>query len=228
MISTSIAKNLLLESLSDLEAKKSFLSPDDYAADIINVTCKYFIENERGIKSGPNAMMHFTTNYMNKSDDVKLFIESIKSDYPHLLTSQNIQNLVQNVCLNIGWDGMPGFLEDYFYKTHGISVANDTEHYEFISSSHKRYQYDALVSTSNVDRNISLMFSNNKKKMAVTITPTLSRKESHFDHQDGDSFFYKGITDPDYVFEVHFDSYDDVDFFALELRSRNLRLEYFE
>lgn len=217
-------KKMLLESLHDLKARRAFLSQDDIAADIINIICKYILSNET-VQCGPNAMYYFPSNYMNYKDIVEGFVSSIKSEYS--LSQSNIESLAQNVCLNLGWDGMPGFLDDYFSKNHGIVGNSNLEHFEYISSFHKRFEYGALTEQSEVDRLISLSFRENKTKMAVTITPSLTRKEARLVKRNGDVLIYEG-TDPDYLFEIHFDSFDEVNFFALDLKPRHLRLEYYE
>lgn len=227
MIDTDIAKNLLLGSIHDLENKISLLSDDDYAAEIINVTCQYFIEKSDKYVNGANAMLYFQNNFSNLNQEVSVFISSIKKDYPYLLTPSNIQNLTQNICLNLGWNGMKDFLNDYFYKKHGKILDTSEEHYEFSSSFHKRLESDNCIEMSNVDRQISVTLSNDRKCIAVSITPSLTLKVGNLKYQNDNVYKYEG-KDPDYLFEFHFDSFGDISFFALELLSRKLRIEYFE
>ena len=134
MVSTKKAYNLLVESLSDLEERNGQLSPDDYAADIINVTCQYLIDNNYCYRNGVNAMDYFYENYINLRNDVESIISSISGVYPNIVTDQTVESMAQNVCLNIGWVGMPTFLKDYFYKKHGKTGNVASEFYEFSSS----------------------------------------------------------------------------------------------
>ena len=227
MVSTKKAYNLLVESLSDLEERNGQLSPDDYAADIINVTCQYLIDNNYCYRNGVNAMDYFYENYINLRNDVESIISSISGVYPNIVTDQTVESMAQNVCLNIGWVGMPTFLKDYFYKKHGKTGNVASEFYEFSSSSHIRYENGRAVSKSNVDRQISLTFSNDRQHLLVTITPSLSPKEANLKSQLDSRLIYKGI-DPEYKFEVVFDEFDDVCGFSVELIDRKIKLEYFE
>ena len=227
MVSTQEAYNLLIDSISDLEKKNCYLSPDDYAADIINVTCQYFIDNKFNFRKGPVPMAFFSENYMKFRNDAENFIGSISGVYPRIVTAQNIRNMAQNVCLNIGWDGMPSFLNDYFYKKHGKNEESKSEHFEFASSLHERYENGILVSKSDVDRQISLTFTNDRRNMTVRITPSLSLKEARLENRFDSRLVYRGV-DPDYRFEVVFNEWGDVGVFSLELKSRCLKLDYFE
>ena len=227
MISTTEAKRLLCESIEDLKQRNAYLSQDDYAADIINVACRYFIKRGTGFTAGPNAMAYYFQNYPSMSADVSAFVGSIRDSYPSLINSATIESLTQNICLNLGWDGMPGFLDEYFYQKHGQRPSGNVERYNFISSYHKRYEYGTCTQTSSVDREVSLTFTENKNKMSVVITPSLSRKESRLQSKSGSTYTYIG-NDPDYRFVVTFDSSDDISHFSLELIPRHLRLEYFE
>lgn len=118
MVDTNKARKLITSSLRALKAKNPNPLVDDYAADIINVTCKYFLENGYEVKSGPQhlAMSFFTENFMNLEDDVVDFISSAQDEYPNILTATNIKQLTQSVCLNLGWNGMYAFVLDYFSK----------------------------------------------------------------------------------------------------------------
>lgn len=227
MVSTQEAYNLLVDSISDLEKRNGYLSPDDYAADIINVTCKYFIDKKFSYRKGPDAMSLFPENYMKFRNDAESFIGSISGRYPRIVTEQNIRNMAQNVCLNIGWNGMSSFLNDYFYKKHGKNEGLKSEHFEFASSFHVRYENGILASKSDADRQISLTFTNDRKNMTVRITPSLSLKEARLENRIDSHLVYRGV-DPDYRFDVIFDEWGDVGGFSLELASRRLKLDYFE
>lgn len=225
MITKAEARVLVLKSLKDLELKNSNLSADEYAADVINVACKYILENPMLHPNvSPMPQLAFYDNYEQFSQIAKTFAASVENEYPFI--ASNTENLAQNICLNIGWDGMPGFLEDYFYKKHGNAVV-ELNRLEFLSSFHKRYERGIFVEESQVDRNIEMTFSLDWEKMSISITPSLSRKEGVLCmRKRGNVLVYKA--NPSYQFEIHLDSYDEVTFFALEILDRGLRIEYYE
>lgn len=228
MVDVNVARNLLKDSLADLEKRfSSQMSPDDYAADIINVTCRYFLNKYNDISCGDNAMLYFNANYLRFKDEIGIFVGSIRNDYPIIITPQNIIGLTQNICLNIGWNEMPAFLDEYFYKKHGLSNDNLPRKYEYSSSSHIRFEGDTFIERSNVDRQISLSFSKDMKKMSVCIIPTLSLKQGILISQQIRTYIYRSIEE-DYIFIVRFDNYEEVDYFSIELKSRHLKIEYSE
>ena len=122
---------------------------------------------------------------------------------------------------------MPAFLDEYFYKKHGLSNDNLPRKYEYSSSSHIRFEGDTFIERSNVDRQISLSFSKDMKKMSVCIIPTLSLKQGILISQQIRTYIYRSIEE-DYIFIVRFDNYEEVDYFSIELKSRHLKIEYSE
>lgn len=223
MINTTTAREQILLSIRDLEKRNLRLSVDDYAADIINVACRYFIQSTSIMKTSDSPMVYYSYNYRVMNNDVRLFVSSVKGYYP-FLNDTAVQSLTENICLNLGWNGMPGFLEDYFYKKHGQG-STQCERIDFFSDNHTRYENNHYVNSSEVDRQISLVFTNNRRSLAVSITPSLSRKEASFLRKEGKDLYYVG-TDPDYSFVVRINENDEVELFILILKSKSLKIEY--
>ena len=129
---------------------------------------------------------------------------------------------------NVLWDGMWEFLRDYFQKNHGIQIDDvETEPAIFYSNKHKRYENNSLVSESEVERTINLNFIDNKEVLVIGIAPSLSPKKSYKVERNGNSVKYKG-DDPDYLFTVTYDDFDEVEQFVLEMPNRGLKIVYFE
>ena len=122
------------------------------------------------------------------------------------------------------WD----FLRDYFQKNHGVQIDEvETTPLIFYSTKHKRYENGNLVSESEVERTINLSFIDDKEELIVSIEPSLSPKKSHQISNNGNEIKFKGY-DPDYMFIVRLDDFDEVEQFTLEMPNRNLKIIYFE
>ncbi|WP_300704381.1 hypothetical protein [Bacteroides sp.] len=224
MITDSEARSLVLSSLTDLKNRIGYLNSDDLAADVINVACKWILEKcPKRPKVYSVPQMAFADNYSNFRSIAAIFPNSVGNEYP--IIHQNVENLTQNICLNIGWDGMPGFLEDYFYKKHCATNGFDKDIRVFMSSCHKRYQYGKYVEQSMVPRKVELSFSNGESNLAVSITPSLSRKSARLISRNGNCLIYSG---EGYRFTVNLDDFDEVELFTLEIPDRQLKLEYYE
>lgn len=222
MITLNEAHNLVINSLNDLKSRKMQLSPDDIAADIINVGCKWILEKcPRRPNVADMPQLTFADNYYNFSDIASVFPKAVVREYPYI--SQFIDDLTKSICLNIGWIGMPSFLDDYFYKNHGVSSGQNIV--VFMSSFHKRYQSGRFIEESVVPRKIELSFNNNEQNLDVTITPSLSRKTSKLRYNNGSTRIYEG---DGYRYTIKFDIFEEVSHFTLELIERDLKLEYYE
>ncbi len=126
------------------------------------------------------------------------------------------------------WDGLWDFLANYFQNNLGISIDNvEREVVKFDSFRHIRYENNLFISESEVERKIAIIFSNNKKTCQVEISPTLSPKQANLHAVSGNTYSYIG-TDPDYLFVIDFDQFDNIEKFSLILTNRNVRIDYFE
>ncbi len=220
-------QRLILESITDLRAHFSSLSDDDIAADIINVTCKYIIESKHfDYRTSQQPMTYFHHNWASCNSFVSEVIMSLRPNLNGIITDQTCQALTQNVCFNLGWSEMPTFLNNYFSEKHGRSQYEDEEMFDFMSVEHNRYHNSQLVSSSKVDRNISVKCWNNREDMSIEITPSLSLKRGRLEKILGKLYLYRGV-DPDYLFEIKFNQFDEIEYVSVTLQSRGLKLSFY-
>lgn len=225
MISFLEAHNLVVNSLTDLEQQSIVrLTTDDIVTDVTCVACKWIIEQCPKL-----PIMHFdpnmvyADNYKNFYNIAFVFPSSVEVEYP--IVWQNAENMAKNICLFIGWIGIFRFLDDYFETKHNMIGGNYNIVKIFISSYHKRFQSCRLIEQSVVQRKIELFFSEDYMKLAVSITPVLSRKLARLVSHQNNRSIYEGSG---YRFRIYFNEFDEVEFFSLELLERELELEYYQ
>lgn len=206
------AKQLLAQSITNLQNRRGQITMADVEAEVINNACLNILKN----KDTQNAIIY-----------AQIFTESAQELIPQYSEKESMSALM-GIQQNVLWDGMWDFLRDYFQKNHGIQIDDiETEPAIFYSNKHKRYENNSLVSESEVERTINLNFIDNKEVLVIGIAPSLSPKKSYKLERNGNSVKYKG-DDPDYLFTVTYDDFDEVEQFTLEMPNRGLKIVYFE
>jgi hypothetical protein len=133
------------------------------------------------------------------------------------------------------WDGIWDFIRNYFRNTLGSNIDEvKLEIERFDSSSHTREQFGQLVSKSEVNRKVEIIFSENKRTILVSIaTPELgvlgglSEKKAILEIENEHNKVYRGI-DPDYRFTIVYDRFGTIEEFILDILTRSLRIIYHE
>ena len=126
------------------------------------------------------------------------------------------------------WDGLWNFLIEYFESKLGISLDNDTRTtYRLDSTFHKRYEYGTLITTSEANRKVTIILSDDKRNGHFFVSDTLSNKEANLTSVNGNRYLYTG-TDPDFLFEFVMDNFNNVEKFSITRTDKNLRIDYFE
>lgn len=206
------AKQVLAQSITNLQNRRDQITMADVEAEVINNACLNILKN----KDTQNAIIY-----------AQIFTESAQELIPQYSEKESMSALM-GIQQNVLWDGMWDFLRDYFQKNHGIQIDDvETEPSIFYSNKHKRYENNSLVSESEVERTINLNFIDNKEVLVIGIAPSLSPKKSYKLERNGNSVKYKG-DDPDYLFTVTYDDFDEVKQFTLEMPNRGLKIVYFE
>lgn len=206
------AKQVLAQSITNLQNRRGQITMADVEAEVINNACLNILKN----KDTQNAIIY-----------AQIFTESAQELIPQYSEKESMSALM-GIQQNVLWDGMWDFLRDYFQKNHGIQIDDiETEPAIFYSNKHKRYENNSLVSESEVERTINLNFIDNKEVLVIGIAPSLSPKKSYKLERNGNSVKYKG-DDPDYLFTVTYDDFDEVEQFTLEMPNRGLKIVYFE
>ena len=221
---------ILKESIINLQHRRGQITLSDVEAEVINNACLAILRRRREI----------TNNASNIEDIFKGVISSVQEVVPYtqafteaaaLLFSdyrdKEAVTAIMGIQQNVAWEGMWDYLRDYFQKNHGLSIDTiETTSTIFYSTSHKRYENGVLVADSKADRTINISFIEDRE-IIVSIEPSLSPKNGYLIDQTGNQKKFKGH-DPDYLFIVNMDSFDEVESFILEMPNRNLRIHYFE
>jgi hypothetical protein len=206
------AKQVLAQSITNLQNRRGQITIADVEAEVINNACLNILKN----KDTQNAIIY-----------AQIFTESAQELIPQYSEKESMSALM-GIQQNVLWDGMWDFLRDYFQKNHGIQIDEvETEPAIFYSNKHKRYENNSLVTESEVERTINLNFIDNKEVLIIGIAPSLSPKKSYKLERNVNSVKYKG-DDPDYLFTVTYDDFDEVEQFTLEMPNRGLKIVYFE
>lgn len=226
------AKQILGQSISNLHQRRGSLNSNDLEAEVINNACLYILKNQKDKMREGNTIEAMFTGALNATQDslpiAKAFTDGAMELFPEHYSIKEATVATMGIQQNVSWGGMWDFLRDYFQKNHGIQIDEvEAEPIIFYSNKHKRYENNSLVSESEVERTINLNFVNNKEVLIVGIAPSLSPKKSYKLENNGNRVTYKG-EDPDYLFTITYDDFDEVEQFTLEMPKRGLKIVYFE
>lgn len=228
----SQAKKHLIQSISNLQQRRGNLTVADLEAEVINNTCLFVLKNQKEKMRQGKTIEEMFLGALNSTQDfipiTSAFTEAAMELFPGQYTEQHAMIATMGVQQNVAWEGMWDFLRDYFQKNHGIQIDDTkTESAIFYSTKHKRYENGVLVSESEVERTINLSFIDDNQELIVSIEPSLSTKKSHLIFNNETILKYKGY-DPDYLFTIKLDNFDEVEQFTLEMPNRRLKIIYFE
>ena len=226
------AKRILIESISNLKKRRGNITANDVEAEVINNACLCILKNQKEkIQKGNTIEEMFFEAFKSTEDAIpiaKAFTDSAMDLFPQYYAEQNAVMATMGIQQNVAWEGMWDYLRDYFQQNHGIQIDEiETTPLFFYSTEHKRYENDNFVSESKIERTINLNFISDKKELVVSIAPSLSPKKSYLISNNSNEYKYRG-SDPDYLFTVTFDDFDEVKNFILEMPNRKLKIIYFE
>lgn len=226
------AKQILAQSISNLKQRRGNIATGDLEAEVINNACLSILRNQKDkMRQGKTIEEMFLGALSATQDFVPIaqaFTEAAMELFPQHYSEREAIVAIMGIQQNVAWDGMWDFLREYFQKNHGIQIDGvETMPSIFYSTKHNRYENGNSVSETEVERTINLSFIGEKQELIVSIDPSLSPKKSHQVSNNGSEYKFKGY-DPDYLFTVRFDDFDEVDQFVLEMPNRNLKIIYFE
>lgn len=206
------AKQNLHKSITNLQSRRNELTMADIEAEVINNACLDILKNK---------------DLSNANKYAQAYAQAGMALIPQY-SEKHAMNAQIGIPQNVNWDGMWDFLRDYFQKNHGIEIDNvETTPNTFYSSRHERYENNNLVSESEVDRTININFLKDNEEIIVGIAPSLSPKKALRISKNERQEKFKG-TDPDYLFTINYDDFDEIDNFVLEMPNRGLKIVYFE
>lgn len=161
-------------------------------------------------------------------NEITIFREYLNSAMEIFERMEDQSATLPGFIATLQWDGLWDFLANYFQNNLGLSIDNvEREVVRFDSFRHIRYENDLFISESEVERKISITFINSKETCQVEISPSLSPKQANLRSVNGNTHSYIG-SDPDYLFVINYDQFDNIEKFSLTLTNRNVRIDYFE
>ncbi|PTN09298.1 hypothetical protein C8N47_105139 [Mangrovibacterium marinum] len=219
---------ILHNGFQNLINRNGSLNLGDVETEVINQACRYIIETSDRLATVHDVsqignvitanMVHYQTASAFTSAAARLFPEHYRED--------EINTGIAGIMSNISWAGMWDFLRDYFQKNHGEAIDNKVnEPTIFYSVHHERFEGRLPVKPVDVERNINIVFMDDRQDVIVSIEPTLSPKKARLVNKADDVYSYRGY-DPDYLFHIHFNHFDEVERFVLELPNRSIKLVY--
>jgi len=226
------AKRILLRSVSNLQERRGDITIGDLEAEVINNACLYILKNQKEQMSKSKSIEAMFLSALNSAKDfvpyAQAFTEAAMELFPRHYTEKEAIPATFGIQQNIAWEGMWDHLRNYFQKNHGLQIDNvETTPTTFYSTTHKRFENNALTLESDVERTINLSFIDDKKEIIVSIEPSLSPKKAYLISNKNSTLKYKGY-DPDYLFIITLDEFEEVENFTLEMPNRNLQIIYYE
>lgn len=224
-----LIKSKLREAFNNLIQRQSELTLEDIEPEIINQACKFIIENHKEEINSVhdiNLISSVVNDNLKFLPIAKQFVDFGSENFPDYYTEMHQNVALSAICSNISWKGMWAHLRNYFQKKHGYSIDTvESKPTIFYSTSLSRFENDVKVNTSVVERNINVNYFNDRNEMIVSIEPTLSTKKGKLHSKDNNTLIYHGL-DPDYIFYIKLDRYDEIEEFILELPNSKLKLVY--
>lgn len=226
------AKQILSQSISNLQERRGNVTSADLETEVINNACLCILKNQKAKVGEGKSIEEMLLGVLNATQDfipiTKAFTEGAMELFPQHYREREAAVATMGIHQNVAWEGMWDFLRDYFQKNHGIQI-DDVEATPliFYSTKHERYENGNLVTTSEVERTINLNFIDNKEEIIVSVEPTLSPKKGYVVSKNEMQLQYKGY-DPDYLFTINLDEFEEVETFILEIPKRNLKIIYIE
>jgi hypothetical protein len=216
-------KNILKQYVNEYEERIGSISKDELTPLVVNLTCLVAIKNDAGKSMQQEIAQGFG------SAALELF--------SHKYSLAEAEHLKFAVNVNLEWDGISNFLNEYFTSKLGVKVFDsDAEIEEFYSSYHVRFESLVETSRSEIQRLIKFSFENDKQKVIVSIhnpgndgewMPGLSPKVARLDKSIDNINYYRG-DDPDFYFEIWHDSFGTIEHFVLNREDNDLKIAYFE
>lgn len=225
------AKRILNKSIANLHRYKGEIHNEDIEAEVINNACLVFLKKQKELLSGKDnlqdQLLCILESHTSLIPIAQSFTHAAHELFPDFYTGRHIASATIGIQNNVAWDGMWDYLRDYFESNHGMQIDEIPQITKVLNSNfHKRSEAGIFISESDEIRRVQINFLNDTE-VIVQIAPSLSPKKAYLISEHDQSKKYRGY-DPDYLFEVKFDEFEEIQEFVLELPQRQLRIEYYE
>lgn len=225
------AKKILTKSIANLHKYKGEVTNMDIEAEVINNACLIFLKGQKDSLNDTGNLQDQLLSILDSQTSLMpiatAFTQGAHELFPDSYSTKHAISATMGIQNNVAWEGMWDFLRDYFESNHGIQIDAIPQTTKVLDSNlHKRYEAGSFISESDAIRRVQINFINDEEIM-VEIADSLSPKKAYLESESGHVKIFKGY-DPDYLFEVKFDEFEEIQEFVLKLPQRQLKIEYFE
>jgi hypothetical protein len=226
------ARQILAQSITNLERRNGSVTQGDLEAEVINNACLAIIKNQNKKIGNGKSIRDILVGALNSTDDyypiANAFINAAKDLLPEYFSDEEETDVMTGIEQNIAWEGMWDFLVTYFRTKHGIKIdEGETSVVIFFSERQQKFEDGFLTEDTKTDKTIYLKFDVKKEKLTVSIDPGPSEFEALLIDTDDETFRYRGKQN-NYIISVNFDDYDEVESFVLDMPEQNTEIIYLE
>lgn len=224
------ARQVLTQSISNLEKRKGGVTQGDINAEVINNACLAIVKNQNEKISNGKSFRDMLVGALNSTQDFHTismsFINAARELLPDYFEEEDARDVLIGIEQNLAWEGLWDFLTDYFRKNHGIIIEEgETVPLVFFCSRETRYEDGILVSDSEVDKTIYINFTSGKKKVIITIEPDYPPQKGIFYSREDKILKFRDH-ETDSLYTIVFDDYDEVE--SLTLVQENMEVVFME
>ena len=224
------ARQILVQSITNLEKRKGGITRGDLEAEVINNACLSIIKNQNSNIENGSSIQEWLVGALNSSQDylpiAQSFIRAAKELLPEYFGKDDAETVMVGIEQNLAWEGMWEFLVDYFEKNHGIKIdGKESRPILFFSDKQQTYESGLLVKEIDEEKTVFISFTLNKQMIRVKIDPDLPPQKGVLVSRDKHTLKYKN---EDYYFTVQYDEYNEVDSFVLDKLDENQEVFYLE
>lgn len=226
------ARQILTQSITNLEKRKGGVTQGDLEAEVINNACLAIIKNQNEKIGNGNSIKDLLIGALNSSQDYHKiandFIYAAKELLPEYFDEEEAEIVLTGIEQNLAWEGMWEFLVDYFEKNHGIRIEDDEPPpVIFFSDRQQKFEDGELISETEDEKTIYISFTKNYKEVKVKIEHELPTKKGKLASKDEETLIYKNDK-LNYTFTIKYDDYEEIESLSINFEDENLEIVYLE
>ncbi len=226
------ARKILTLSITNLEKRNEGVTQGDIHAEIINNACLAIIRNQNEKIGKGSSFRDMLMGAINSTQDHKsianAFIEAARELLPEYFDEDDEMIVIRGIEQNLEWGGIWKFLIGYFRENHGINIdKGETTPVLFFSTREEKYEDGILISDTEVNKTVSLNFSENFEELLVSIEKELPPQNAVLIAREENVLQYRN-DNLNYTFTVTYDDYEEVETFRFEKDTEHTETIYFE
>ena len=226
------ARQILTQSITNLEKRKGGITQGDLEAEVINNACLAIIKNQNEKMGRGNSIREILLGAINSSQENQViassFIGAARELLPEYFSEAEAESAMISIEQNLSWDGMWDFLTDYFRENHGMIIEDDESiPVIFFSERQETFEDGILLMTTEKEKTIFINFSKDHHQVTVKIDPDLPLQEGILTAREGRVLKYKN-KEKHYFFTIHYDEFNEVKSFVFEDFENHTEIFYYE